>query len=382
MKFGSRQMILGAMGTVVVCLVGVVLAIGQAGPEAKPQMAEEVFKNVQVLKGIPVDEFMDTMGMFSAALSLNCTDCHTSDSTSSWEKFGDDTPLKRTARRMMLMVNAINKDNFRGVRSVSCYTCHRGDLRPKAVPNLAAQYSAPVEDPNEIELLSVSGGPSADQVFEKYIQALGGGQRLANLTSFAAKGTYIGFDTEHAKVPVEIFAKAPGQRATIVHTSIGDSVRTYDGRAGWIAAPDKPLPLMPLSGGNLEGARIDAILSFPAQIKQAFTQWRVGATAIDDREVRVVQGTNPRQPPVNLYFDESGMLVRLVRFVDTPVGRVPTQIDYSDYRDVSGVKMPFRWITTWTDGQATTELSEVQPNVPFDAAKFARPAPAPRPKVQ
>src|SRR6266545_2582524 len=105
--------------TTVVWMLSAVIAGGQA----KPQMAEEVFKNVQVLKGIPVDEFMDTMGMFSAALSLNCTDCHTSDSTSSWEKFGDDTPLKRTARRMMLMVNAINKDNFRGVRSVSCYTC-------------------------------------------------------------------------------------------------------------------------------------------------------------------------------------------------------------------------------------------------------------------
>jgi len=382
MNFGSRRVIPGAMETVVVCLLGVPLASGQVGQEPRAQMAEEVFKNVQILKGIPVDEFMDTMGMFSAALSLNCIDCHIPESAGTWEKFAEETPLKRTARRMMLMVNAINKDNFSGVRSVSCYTCHRGDLRPKVVPNLAAQYSAPVEDPNEIEILPVSGGPSADQVFDKYIQALGGGQRLANLTSYAARGTFIGFETEQTKVPVEIFAKAPAQRATIVHTRIGDSVRIYDGRAGWIAGPDKPVPLMPLTGGNLVGARIDAILSFPAQIKPAFTQWRVGATAIDDREVRVVQGINPRQPPVNFYFDESGLLVRLVRFVDTPVGRVPTQTDYSDYREVSGVKIPFRWTTTWTDGQATTELSEVQPNVPIDAARLTRPAPAPRPKVQ
>src|SRR5207249_6696828 len=176
MKFGSRPMILGAMGAVVVCLLADRLANGQAGQQPRPQMSEDVFKNVEVLKGIPVDEFMDTMGMFAASLSLNCIDCHTPNSVGSWENFADETPLKRTARRMMLMVNTINRDNFSGVRNVTCYTCHRGDLRPKVVPNLTVQYSAPVEDPNEIQILPVSGGPTVDQVFDKYIQALGGSQ--------------------------------------------------------------------------------------------------------------------------------------------------------------------------------------------------------------
>src|SRR5438445_3291167 len=117
MKLRSTRMVLGASGVSALCLMGVVLARGQAGQAQRPQMAEEVFKNVQVLKGIPVDEFMDTMGMFSAATGMNCTDCHTSDSTTTWDKFGNDTPQKQTARKMMLMVNAINKDNFRGVRS-------------------------------------------------------------------------------------------------------------------------------------------------------------------------------------------------------------------------------------------------------------------------
>src|SRR3989454_1846464 len=201
MKVGSMRTILSVIGTGVVCLLGVAFASGQAGQAPRPQVAEDVFKNVQVLRGIPVDEFMDTMGMFSASLSLNCIDCHVAESVGTWEKFADETALKRTARRMMLMVNAINKDNFSGVRSVTCYTCHRGDLRPRILPNLAAQYAVPVEDPNEIEIHPVPGGPSADQIFDKYIQALGGTQRLANLTSFAAKGTFIGFETEQTKVP-------------------------------------------------------------------------------------------------------------------------------------------------------------------------------------
>jgi photosynthetic reaction center cytochrome c subunit len=384
MTFRSNRLMFGLVGTVIPGLVSVVLASAQAGQTAqapRPQMAEEVFKNVQVLKGIPVDEFMDTMGMFAAALSLNCVDCHTSESVGSWEHFADETPIKQRARRMITMVNAINKDNFGGLRYVSCYTCHRGDTRPKIVPNLAAQYAEHVEDPNEVIINPIPGGPSVDQVFDKYFQALGGAQKLASITSFTGKGTFIGFETEQSKVLVDVFAKAPAQRATIVHTRLGDSVRVFDGRAGWIASPDRPVGLLPLTAGNLEGYKIDAILSFPAQLKSAFSQWRITATAIEDREVMVLQGSNPRQPPVNFYFDaESGLLLRTLRFVDTAVGRVPTQNDYSDYRDVSGVKMPFKWVTTWTNGQATTELSELQVNVPIDAARLARPAPAPRPQ--
>src|SRR5262245_65106409 len=107
------------------------MARGQVQQQQTPQMAEQVFKNVQVLKGIPVDEFMDTMGMFAASLSLNCIDCHTAESVGTWDRFADETPLKVTTRRMMQMVNAITKENFKEVCSVTCYTCIQGDLRPK-----------------------------------------------------------------------------------------------------------------------------------------------------------------------------------------------------------------------------------------------------------
>src|SRR6266704_1924804 len=168
MKFGSRRIVLVVMGTVVACMLAVALASGQAGQEPRPRMAEEVFKNVQVLKGIPVDEFMDTMGMISAAVGLNCLDCHTGDSDKSWDRFAADTTMKQTSRKMLLMVNALNKDNFAGVRSVTCWTCHRGDLRPTVVPNLSVQYSPPAEDVNTVEIRPGGGGRSPDEIFNKY----------------------------------------------------------------------------------------------------------------------------------------------------------------------------------------------------------------------
>jgi hypothetical protein len=354
------------------------LAANAQSASPKQPLAEEVFKNVQVLKGIPVGEFMDTMGFFSASLGSNCVHCHVDESLTHWEKFAEDVPRKRVARQMIQMVNALNKANFGGARVVTCYSCHHGDVRPENVPSLLSQYSLPVEDPNKVEIVpDAPPGPSADQILDKYIKALGDPQRL---TSFIAKGTYEGYDTYEQKVPLEIFAKAPNQRTTIIHTQSGDTTTTFDGRSGWLAAVDKPVMLLPLSpGGEIDGARLEADLAFPAYIKSSLTAWRVGfpLTAIDDHPVRILQGTGAGGTRVKLYFNvESGLLVRTLRYTNTLVGVVPTQIDYSDYREVSGVKMPFHWVVTWTDGQSTIDLSDVQANVPIDPNRFARPAPA------
>ena len=122
----------------IVWLVAVVVAAGQAPPEQKPPMAEDVFKNIRVLRGIPVDEFMGTMGVFSAALGWSCEDCHGASDTT-WAVYALDTsPRKVTARRMVTMMAAINQTNFGGRQIVTCYTCHRGSNRPKVTPSLAA----------------------------------------------------------------------------------------------------------------------------------------------------------------------------------------------------------------------------------------------------
>src|SRR5437879_11610172 len=116
-------------------------------------------------------------------------------------------------------------------------------------------------EPDEI-LAQTSGGHSVDQILNKYIEALGGTQRVSNLTSFAGKGTYAGYETAFQKVPVDVLAKAPDQRATIAHMLDGDSIATFDGRLGWLAAPEtlKPMPLIELTRGDLEGDKVEAEL--------------------------------------------------------------------------------------------------------------------------
>ena len=375
MTFGGRRTTTGALVAVIACLLGRVPVAGQAGPEQTPQTSEDVFENVQVLTGIPVDEFMDTMGMFSASLGYDCVSCHSPEIyTNRAEAFGITTPTIQRARQMVVMMNTINRTFFGGEPRMSCFTCHRGQDRPGNIPSLELQYGEVIFDPSEMEIFPDTR-TTVDAVFDTYLEALGGAQSVADLTSFVATGTYGGFNTGGDMLPVEIFAMAPDQRAQIVHTLEGDAIKTYDGNESWVSEGWRPMPLMPFTGGNLEGARLEALVSFPAGIREAFAEWQVSLTSIGDRQVRILQGTNPEELPVNFYFDDAGLLTRIVRWNDTAVGTVPLQVDYEDYREVAGVQMPFRTVMTWTDGQSTFVLKEVRPNVEIPAARFARPAP-------
>lgn len=374
MTVGRRRSFADASMTGIVCLLALVSVGGQAGPQPAPQSSESVFKNVQILKGIPVDEFMDTMGMFAASLGYDCVSCHSPNISTDRSAFAIATPQIQRARQMIVMMNAINKTYFGGEPRVSCFTCHRAQYRPEIVPSLALQYGDFVEDPSSMRIFP-DDRETADQVFDRYLQALGGAQRLAALTGFVARGTFEGFNTGANQFPIEIAASAPDRRTQIVRAPDGEGVKTFDGSAAWVAEGWRPLPLMPLTGGNLEAARLEAMVSFPVSIRKAFSQWQVSSTTLDDRNVRILQGTNAGQLPVNFYFDESGLLVRVLRWNRTATGTVPIQFDYSDYRDVAGVKMPFRTVLTWTDGRNITSLNEVLPNARIDAARFARPAP-------
>ena len=367
---------------VLVCATSIAAAARQAAPPASPaaapQMSETFFKDIRVLKGIPVDEFIDTMGMFAAATSKDCTGCHSPQILDGKpEAFAIETPMIQKARFMVGMMNTINRNFFGNQKRVSCFTCHSNTSAPQNVPNMAIQYGDPVDNPNSLEFIVASGSnPSQiDGVFAKYLDALGGAQRLNAVTAFTATGTYAGWDTGLSEVPVEIFAKAPEQYTTVAHRTEGDSVWTYDGQNAWEASINAALPsTIPLTKGNLDGAKLEAIVALgPTRLRQAFARWQITKGLIDDKPVQILRGSNPGQQPVNFYFDTAGLLVRLLRWNETLVGPVATQYDYSDYRDVAGVKRPFKWIKTSTRNQVTMVIKEIRPNVAVDAARFTRP---------
>ena len=354
--------------------VGCVALSAQARPDTRPPMAEDVFTNVRVLRGIPVNDFMGTMGIFSAALGMSCEDCHRS-GDSNWAAYATDNPRKQMARSMVVMMNTINKTHFGGRQAVTCFSCHRGADRPKGTPDVTRLYdSPPPDDPRDLIEQSATA-PRADDVLDKYIAAVGGAARAAGLTTVTATGTSVGYGPDGDERPLELFARAPNQRSIVVRSPEGTSTTTFDGRLGWLAAPFRPVPVLALAGADLDGLRLDAELAFPGRIKQVLGRWRTGQPiAIDDREVNVVQGTGAGGITATLYFDaETGLLRRQVRYVESPVGRIPTQVDYLEYRDVAGVRLPVQWTVTWINGRDTIALKDVRPNVAVEASRFNRP---------
>ena len=285
MMFLSRPAILAAVVLSAVGLLGVGLvdrAAAQANQAAaaKAQKAGEAFKNVttSTLKELPVDDFIASMGVISADLGLDCADCHPAAGSDKVD-WVFDTPRKKTARRMVEMVATINRTNFGGAQFVTCFTCHHGRLRPTTTIALDALYGPPNEEKDDI-VAPGEGGPTADQILDKYIQALGGAQRLAGVKSFIATGTSVGYEGIGGGGQFQIFGKAPDQRTVQIvfkdHPERGDSTRAYNGTAGWIKSPRGLLGQYELTGSELDGLRLDAQLAFPGQIKQVLTSLRAG----------------------------------------------------------------------------------------------------------
>ena len=136
------------------------------------------------------------------------------------------------------------------------------------------------------------------------------------------------------------------------------------------------MPLLALTGQELDGVKLEAELLFPARIKQALGKWRVGAPAtIGDREVQPVQGTTAGGRPRRYASMRSRVCwCGSCGFPSRRSAASSRRLTTPTIARSSGVKMPFRWTVSWLDGRSTFELSDVQPNVPIDAAKFARPA--------
>lgn len=363
----------------IVFAAGTGVANPQHAPSSAPdassgKKAEEQFKNIQVLKGVPADQIVPGMQFIAASLGVDCTFCHLPD-----EFDKDDKKPKQAARKMMTMMFATNKDNFDGQRGVTCFSCHRGSPNPISIPPVMEDVPNGATATSKAEAEKASAEkPSADQLLDKYLKAVGGAAAVENINSRVMKGTITFGDRN---VPIDIFAKDPEKRISFTHTPDGDSVTAFDGREGWLGYPGRPPRDM--HGQELDAAAMDADLHFAAHLKGMFTEALVhNSEKIGDTDTYVVLGRRADKPPLRLYFDKnSGLLVRLVRYAQTPVGLLPTQIDYADYRETGGVRIPFRWTLARTSGRFTIQISEVKENVLVDDAKFIKPAAPPEEKT-
>jgi outer membrane lipoprotein-sorting protein len=343
--------------------IAIFLALASFAFAQEQKTAEQVYKNIVALKGVPADQVMPTMQFIAAALGMECGDCHVQGKPEA-----DDKNAKKSARQMISMTIAINHGHFGDRTQVTCFTCHRGSERPVAVPPVMESDARPKP---EARPATASGqAPTADDVVAKYIAAVGGADAIKKVTTRQMTGKILAMGSES---PIELWTKAPNKRISVSDSPAGHSITAFDGTSGWMGSARGARDMSPL---DAEGAALDAEFYLPLRLKEMFTQIRRGRPEeVNGTMCEVLNAARQGHAPVRLYFDQkSGLLVRMIRYTDTPVGRNPVQIDYADYRDADGVKIPFRWTLARTNGRFTIQIAEVKSNVPIEDSKFAKPA--------
>ena len=347
---------------------------------AQEKTVDQTRKNIQVLKGLPDSQLGEVMQFIAVSMGRRCDFCHVNKGGNNWVWESDDKEEKLTARKMMTMVLGINKDNFRGSPAVSCYTCHRGRNSPMSIPSFPLPTPAPRTQPQAATTPGQGAAtpsptpapPTADQILAKYVAALGGQSAIDKMKTLVMKGTFTGFNG--VALPYEVSMVMPDKFYINVTAQQGTIERGFDGKVGWEKGPGGVRELVNPVLDDLKSA---FLFFHNIKLKEQFTRLRGGRKEkIGDRDVIVVNGTTADNRREQLFFDaETDLLLRRISYTETPIGVIPYQTDFEDYRDVDGVKIPFTMkISSVEPGLVSTrKYTEIKLNVPIDDSKFKMP---------
>ncbi len=374
----SLRISLLAIGFLCALAVGIVTVLagdgdrnsGQQRLASTEKTVEQEQKNIQVLKGMPASQLLPAMNFISASLGVRCNFCHVNND-GKWDFASDEKGEKKAAREMITMVLGINKNNFRGNTEVSCYTCHRSRTSPQGVPTLpipeVMRPAAAAEGATKEAL------PSVDQVLTRYLDAIGGSAAVDKLKTRTMKGTWL--TSNGSSMGYELFQSTPNKVLALFTTPQGVMERAFNGSAGW---EKSPRGVRDMVDEEMIYLKRYPDLFKDIKLKDQFTRLTVsGKEKLDGRDVYVLRGTTLNNNRERLYFDtQTGLLVRRFTIMPTSIGNIPEQVDFEDYRDVDGMKMPFTIRVSAIDPfyTSTRKFTEIKLNVPVDDARFNKPA--------
>ena len=368
-------------------------ALGMALPLQTPAAAsqektvEQVQKNIKVLNGMPQSQFIPAMNYMAASLGVRCNFCHVN-KNGQWDYASDEKEEKETARAMIKMVLDVNKTTFHGNPQVSCYTCHRGRTSPVGLPPLPLPIPSPrppaaaagpgAPGAAQAQPSPTAAGPSADDILNKYVAAIGGQAAIDKIKSRVMKGSVA--TASGMTGTYEIDQTAPDKAYESFVTQRGTMERAVSGSAGW---EKNSQGVRELSGQQLSDLKLSMQLFRNLKLKEQYTRFRgPRKDRIGDRDVYVLDGTTADNKRERLFFDaETGLLLRRVTYTQTMIGTIPEQTDFEDYRDADGVKLPFLVRVSSVDAGnpiITRKFDEIKLNVPVEDTKFNQPPAAPK----
>ena len=375
--------------SVIVCLCAVSLTIVSRAEQAVtdplqsqgPQSVDQTRKNIQVLKGLPEAQLTPLMNFVAVSLGVKCDFCHVQQGKDPktgftnwlWER--DDEPEKQAARRMMKMVLDINASNTVDFtkNSVTCYTCHRGQMATVGLPSMPLARSGHEPGPNDaLPPAAPAARPSVDQIFAKYLDALGGPKATATRTLFM-KGRREA--SQNRNFPNEITFAAPDRFLVVVTTPQAVIRQSVSGEKGWVLNGTNPRTFTAAEAVDVRRGWEDAFAV--VKVKQVPGMNFGGVQKVGEHETFVIAKSNDTKTELYYFDSATGLLVRKMTISHTSLLPIPEQIDFDDYRDVDGIKMPFtiRYSGIDTFSSWTRTFSEIKRDVAVDENTFAKPAP-------
>lgn len=337
-------------------------------PVSLEKTAAQQFKNIRVFKDLPASQLIGAMQFMAASLGVGCEYCHVTAERGNWPMEKDDKKTKQTARKMVQMMRAINAANFEGKSVVNCTSCHQGRSKPLPIPPLKGGIlvSWKAEPASKVP----ESLPTTDQVIDHYVQALGGADVLAKTRTAVFKGSIQ--SSNGRSLPVEVSLAAPNKMLRTLTTPNGTIFRGFNGHVGWVKNNEV---VRPLSGSDLLELQRRTVFNEQARLKELYPKRSLREKeTVDGHEAYVMEATGVDGVREKMLFDvQSGLLLRRIIFIETPLGLLPLQIDFEDYRDVEGIKQPFTVRTTGPNLVQTEKFTEIKFNLPIDDTRFDQP---------